>query len=358
VRKKNKFRGVLTGSGNACENGRLSAARRLDGRQPGVHASEQIIHAIKRGYPRSRRVVNAADVHLLDEMLARMNLRARIVFRGLVCERWALGGGGQGRLGFHVVLSGTCWLKLPGRERPVEVTAGGLFIYRPETKHLLADTAFAKAEAAPARVMSIASAGSGREAGLLCGFFESATADVPILDAMPPYLVWPNFDSYPEPFAGLMRALAACALDERRGCVQVLQNLCEVLLFMVLREPGILRVENVGVLRAQCDPVLKRVLDAMHARPGRRWTLVSLARQGGISRSAFAARFKQAMNVSPMQYLRDYRVSLAESRIREQGVTAGRAARAIGYGSAGAFRRAARQVESRFRKRNNPDPDS
>jgi AraC-like DNA-binding protein len=287
--------------------------------------------------------MNAADAHLLDDMLARMHLHAHIAFRGLVCERWALGGGSQGRLGFHAVLSGSCWLKLAVGTQPVEVTAGGLLIYRPETKHLLADTAFAETETPPARVMSIASVGAERATGLLCGYFEGGAADTPILDAMPAYLMWPNFAAYPEPLAGVMRALAACALDERRGCTRVLQNLCELALFMLLREPGILRVENVGILRAQCDPVLRRVLDAMHARPGRRWTLASLARRAGISRSALAARFKQVASVSAMHYLRDYRVSLAERRMREEGVTADRAARAIGYRSVGAFRRAARR---------------
>jgi AraC-like DNA-binding protein len=287
--------------------------------------------------------MSTTDARPLDEILARMNLVARIAFRGLVCESWALGGGGQGRLGFHAVLSGTCWLRLPGLTRPVEVTAGGLLVYRPETKHLLADTSFAKIETPPARVMPISSPSAERQAGLLCGYFESGTADIPILDAMPPYLMWPNFAAFPEPLARLMHTLAACAQDESRGCTQVLQNLCELLLLMLLREPGVLRIENVGVLRAQCDPVLRRVLNAMHARPGRRWTLASLALQAGISRSALAARFKQMTNVSAMRYLRDYRVSLAERRMREQGFTADRAARAIGYRSVNAFRRAARR---------------
>jgi AraC-like DNA-binding protein len=352
------FRGTVAGNGNAWENGGLSTARGLENCELGVQGRTQFIHAIKRACSRSLRAVRAADENLLDEMLARTNLRARIVFRGMVCERWALGGGGQGRLGFHIVLSGTCWLKLPGEARPVEVTAGGLLIYRPETKHLLADTAFAEAETAPARVMSIASADAGRTAGLLCGYFEGATADIPILDAMPSHLMWPNFDAYPEPLAGVMRAISACALDERRGCERVLQALCELLLFMLLREPGVLPVENVGILRAQCDPVLKRVLDAMHARPGRRWTLASLARQAGVSRSAFAARFKQVTNVSAMQYLRDYRVSLAARRMREQGLSIDRAARAIGYRSVSAFRRAARRADSGLLTRMSRDTSS
>ena len=64
------------------------------------------------------------DAHLLDELLAQVDLRARIAFRGHACERWAIGGSHQGRLGFHAVLSGRCWLRLPDAASPVELTAG------------------------------------------------------------------------------------------------------------------------------------------------------------------------------------------------------------------------------------------
>jgi AraC family transcriptional regulator, activator of mtrCDE len=287
--------------------------------------------------------MTTTDAHLLDEMLTRMNLRAHIVFRGLVCERWAIGGGGQGRIGFHAVVSGACWLTLPHLLRPVEVTAGGLLLYRPETRHLLADTVFAKEETPPAQIRPISSARGPREAGLLCGYFECSPADIPILNAMPPYLMWANSDAFPNPLARLMQTLVACALDEGRGCTQVLQDICKLLLLMLMREPGVLRVENLGILRAQRDPMLRRALNAMHALPGRHWTLESLARQAGISRSAFAAHFKKMTKMSAMRYLREYRVSLAERRMREDGLTAERAARTIGYRSVGAFRRAARR---------------
>jgi AraC-like DNA-binding protein len=92
----------------------------------------------------------------------------------------------------------------------------------------------------------------------------------------------------------------------------------ELMLLMILREPSVLKVDNIGVLRAQRDPILRRAFDAIHARPGRHWTLASLANCAGVSRSAFALRFKQLTEVSAMHYLRRYRVALAERRIREE----------------------------------------
>jgi AraC-like DNA-binding protein len=283
------------------------------------------------------------DVKPLDDLLAQVNLRARIVFRGLACERWAIGGSQQGRLGFHVVLSGRSWLCLPDGKTPLEMTAGALLIYRPDRQHLLADTAFAKSEMSPTRVLTTSNAVVGPHVGLLCGYFDGGVANIPIVNALPTYLMWPNFDAFPGPLGRLMRTLAACALDEARGRDHILQRLCETLMLMILREPAVLNVEHIGVLCAQRDPVLRRVFDAIHARPGRPWTLASMARRAGISRSAFAERFKQRAEISAMQYLRRYRLGLAERRMREEGVPVEQAARAVGYRSAGAFRRAARR---------------
>jgi AraC-like DNA-binding protein len=283
------------------------------------------------------------DVSLVDELLVQVNLRARIAFRGLACERWAIGGSCQGRLGFHAVLSGSCWLRVPAAATPVELTAGGLLIYRPDTRYLLADTVLADREVSPTRILPISATVTGPHAGLLCGYFESGVTDIPVVDALPAYLLWRNFDAFPEPLARLVHTLTACALDDSRCGEQILRRLCELMIFMILREPSVLRSESIGILRAQRDPILRRVFDAIHARPNRRWTLAAMANRAGLSRSAFAARFKEQADTSAMKYLRRYRVGLAERRMREDGLSMQQAARASGYRSASAFRRAIRR---------------
>jgi AraC-like DNA-binding protein len=196
------------------------------------------------------------------------------------------------------------------------------------------------------RVLPVSMSASGSHVGLLCGYFEGGPLNDPIVAALPAHLVWPHFEAYPERLGRLMRTLTACALDETRCGQQILQQLCEIAMFMILREPGVLRVDRIGILRAQCDPVLSRALDAIHARPDRHWTLKSLAHGAGVSRSAFSARFTKVAGMSAMTYLRRYRVALAERRMREDGIPAKQAARAFGYRSVSGLRRAARRCRS------------
>jgi AraC-like DNA-binding protein len=199
-------------------------------------------------------------------------------------------------------------------------------------------------ESPPARIVALAERFDGARVGLLCGYFEGGPADTPVVDAVPAYLLWRRREDFPAPLAELMSALVACAHDETRGGGQVLERLCELLLHMILREPQVLRHDRLGFLRAQRDPVLRRVFDAIHARPGRPWTLTTLARSAGISRSALAARFKEQAGIPAMHYLRRYRVQLGERRMHEDGWSAKQVARALGYNSVSAFRRAARRA--------------
>ena len=53
-----------------------------------------------------------------------------------------------------------------------------------------------------------------------------------------------------------------------------------------------------------------------HDRPGEPWSLVSLVRAVGVSRVAFARRFRERVGESPMAYLTRRRMALAADRLR------------------------------------------
>jgi AraC-like DNA-binding protein len=66
-----------------------------------------------------------------------------------------------------------------------------------------------------------------------------------------------------------------------------------------------------------------------------------LAREAGLSRSAFSERFSQKVGVPPMQYLVDWRIALAKAMLQRD--SAPLEAAAIGYQSASAFSTAFRR---------------
>jgi AraC-like DNA-binding protein len=88
------------------------------------------------------------------------------------------------------------------------------------------------------------------------------------------------------------------------------------------------------------DDHVGAALALMHARPAEDWTLGRLAREVGLSRSAFADRFAHFVDESPMQYLTRWRMQLASRLLERQGMSVARAAGEVGYESEAAFNRA------------------
>ena len=71
-----------------------------------------------------------------------------------------------------------------------------------------------------------------------------------------------------------------------------------------------------GLLTGLADPALARALTALHDAPGQPWSLAQMAAQAGMSRSAFAARFKAVVGDTPADYLAHWRLTLAQAHLR------------------------------------------
>jgi AraC-like DNA-binding protein len=56
-------------------------------------------------------------------------------------------------------------------------------------------------------------------------------------------------------------------------------------------------------------------INHMHADPAHRWTLQELTGHVGMSRPAFALKFKEAVGLSPMDYLIRWRMLLPGDRL-------------------------------------------
>ena len=98
-----------------------------------------------------------------------------------------------------------------------------------------------------------------------------------------------------------------------------------------------------GLLAALADPHLSRALSAIHNGPGEPWSLERLAACAGLSRSLFARRFKEVTGLTPMGYLRSWRIHMARRALRDGQSTVSSIAFELGYHSEAAFRTSFRQ---------------
>lgn len=99
-----------------------------------------------------------------------------------------------------------------------------------------------------------------------------------------------------------------------------------------------------GWLAALRDPKIGRALQAFHRAPQEGWTIARLAERAGMSRSAFAARFKQLTGEGVMQYALHWRMQLAQMDLKEGKRTLAEIAIGLGYESEAAFARAFKRI--------------
>jgi AraC-like DNA-binding protein len=106
-----------------------------------------------------------------------------------------------------------------------------------------------------------------------------------------------------------------------------------------------------GWLGALNDDRIGAALRAMHADVARRWTLTELAGISHMSRSAFAAAFRSQVGTAPLDYLIQWRMSLARDALRRGTRSISELAAATGYESESAFSTAFRRVVGSSPKR-------
>jgi transcriptional regulator GlxA family with amidase domain len=110
-----------------------------------------------------------------------------------------------------------------------------------------------------------------------------------------------------------------------------------VLLSSGLTQSQSLSMRNAGPLQAALDPCLGSVLRLVHAKPDRDWTVHSMARESGLSRSAFADRFRTIVGQPPLQYVTEIRMQKASELLETTDIPVKRIAALVGYESVSAF---------------------
>ena len=121
------------------------------------------------------------------------------------------------------------------------------------------------------------------------------------------------------------------------GQQTVLDRLLDVLLVMGMRASFEQSLTAPRWYHAASDPRLGRALQAMHDEPERAWTVPELAHLSAMSRPSFARNFERALGQSPMQYLTDWRLTLARDYLLAGELTLEQIADRTGYSSPNAF---------------------
>jgi AraC-like DNA-binding protein len=249
-----------------------------------------------------------------------------------------------------VVVRGECWLALQGHE-PLLLRAGDFYLLGNPPPYVLASTLDEEPRAAKP-LWDSATNGAVRigpetdEDTYLCGghfSFDDTNARV-LLDVLPTLVHVQAADPRGTLLAHLSELLVTEVDTTAVGGSLVLEHLAQILLVHMLRAHVDQTDRPTGWLGALNDDGIGAALRAMHADVGRRWTLEELAVISCLSRSAFAASFKSKVGTAPLEYLIEWRMSLARDALRRGTRSISELAFATGYQSESAFSTAFRRV--------------
>jgi AraC-like DNA-binding protein len=255
-----------------------------------------------------------------------------------------------GTMVFHLLTRGEAVLDVDGTQ--TEVRPGDLVLVPHGTGHLILD----RPGSAPTPLFDLPRVeqtdryervhlpGSGARTELICGAVSfTGLGAGRLVQSLPPVLLLGS-----DADAGWQRAALDLIGSESRhprpGSDVVTARLADVLVVQAVRTWLESATPDRGWVAGLRDPVLGRALSAFHAAPAEPWSLETLARAAGLSRSAFAARFTDLMGETAMGYVTAWRMDLAARLVREGSLPLSRIAERVGYRSEAAFNRAFRRA--------------
>ena len=185
--------------------------------------------------------------------------------------------------------------------------------------------------------------GGGAVTSIACGLLSFDRGEIhPLLAELPPLIhIKGNDHGARDWLETTSRLISDEIRTDRIGTAALFDRLGGVLFIQVIRSyVESLPTNQAGWLGALRDPRIGDSLKLIHDRPAHTWSIGELARNVGMSRSAFANRFKLLVDETPIQYLTRWRMHRAAHYLRTEGLAVSQVADRVGYESSATFSKA------------------
>lgn len=308
----------------------------------------------------------------VSQLLRAVRVRSTVYCRSAMRAPWGFGVVAHGDPAFHLVTAGRCWLEVAGEQQQIPLLDGDLVVLPNGPRHWVRDdpnTAAAELEDILAATPldehgRLDYGGHGARTGLICGGFAvDGGVRHPLLLALPQTLVIRGSGGHATPWlASTISMLSAESEWGAPGAEEVVTRLADAMLTQALRL-ALIDLQSVDQARvlALGDPQIAEAMALIHDQPEHGWSVGELAAEVALSRSEFAARFREIVGESPLRYVTRTRLAHAAALLRTTDAPLAQIAARSGYATAfsfsKAFKRAFGVAPGEYRGQGNAQPE-
>jgi len=291
----------------------------------------------------------------LDEVFAAMRVEQAQHARLEATSPWGLHTRRiDGTTRFGLMLRGRAWLSMDVEggqpAEPVQLAEGDCFFIPHGAAYTLQDeigsptvNCVDAVRNSVDGVVVIGAKNEGDRATVLSGWFHVDPHGArPLFELLPPLLHVRMDDARTRMLQSSLQLLALETTQPGLGSGLIISRLADILFAQAVRaHVQSLAMDGAsGWLAALADQKIGATLRLVHRDLAAGWTVESLAVAAGMSRSAFAQRFRHKVGRPPLDYLVHWRMFRAQGMLRHSEQALAVIASAVGYESEAAFNKA------------------
>jgi len=260
-------------------------------------------------------------VDRLQNIIDNFSISSEVIFNGNFCGDKALGTGSKGGEGhLHYLRSGK--LTVAGEQ-------GQKFIFDKPAVILL-----------PFSTRHSVIATESDNAELLCAAVHfTALEQKQIISSLPELVrIDLSDNTMKEAVDWMFDEIGSTGLGQK----SIVDKLCDILLIQMFRKLSAEGLVIQGMLAGLSHPALAATLVKLQEAPQEAWTLELMAEEAAMSRSKFAALFRDTVGQTPNDFLTDLRISIAQQLLAQEKPVA-LVANQVGYEHGSALARVFRK---------------
>lgn len=303
---------------------------------------------------------------LLSDILRELRLESAVMSMAELRAPWGLDKGRVEGAPFYAIIAGECWLDIEGQPSR-HLATGDLVVVPLGHRHALrsqadasltpfTDVLKANGIATPlppgARLQQpnrLTFGGTGPLTRIVIGLFlfRDRRRNV-LLEALPALIhVRGGAGDAHAPLASALKLLVDESFSGMPGFRTIAERVADVVFVQVVRYAITAEPSNgVGWVRGLSDPQIGRALSLAHSQPAEAWTVASLARAIGLSRTVFSRRFRALTGATVMEYVTERRMQRAAELLTDSQLGLSELANQVGYESEVSFSKAFRRWAS------------